>query len=294
MISNEQIRSYRSTFSIYDLLLMDGIAHYLFDFLTHYELLFFFSKLISNQMTNVLKKFNVNSILSLKILNHLKTFLNIFGFQFPKFMCCLNKANAVIAGGFALAMFSGKLFDSSDIDIYIPAISDRKYKKKLFASGLIEYLEKIGYVKSNTVIINDPSKTFFEFVNNNLKRKVQIFFHLYYGNEYYLNRPLDYCAGHSVIEDYDFRIGMCYIKRSERNNFLVFHCTHIKDVMEKKMKLNPTCPNLIDLEQFKLAIFERLIKYKSRGYELCESIDTFIPMFTQKFVEFEASLNNIV
>jgi hypothetical protein len=200
----------------------------------------------------------------------------------------------VIAGGFALAMFSGKLFDTSDIDIFIPAVSDRKYKRKLFASGLIEYLLKVGYVRSNTVIMNDPSNTFFEFVNNNLKRKVQIFFHLYYGNEYYLNRPLDYSPGRSVIDDYDFRIGMCFIERLERNNRLVFHCRHIKDVLKKKIKLNPMCPQLIDLEQFKMESFKRLIKYKSRGYEICGSIDTFIPMFTQEFLEYEASMNNIV
>ena len=297
MIDNQNNETYRSTMSIYSLLSINEIGISIFKFSSYFDVIALFSTFVSNEMTRCLKSFKSKSIISDILFGNFKKFATKFGLDLHQFLPCFLKLNAVIAGGFALSMFTNELYDSSDIDIYIPSVSVRLFKRKLRVSGLIEYLLSIGYVKINQILVGDEleNHNFFEYVNNGLNRKIQFFFHLYYGREYYLNQPTHYTVGRSVMSDYDFTIGMCCIEKSEVTNLLIIKCCHRDHIKEKKMRINLyNSMYIINLDEFKQQSFENLVKYKSRGYHLCDSINVLIPNFVEEFREYEESLNNII
>jgi hypothetical protein len=87
-------------------------------------------------MTKLLCTFRPTNVLNLTLLKNFRTFTNKFGVSRTKLMAYLKTMGGIIAGGFALALFTGELYDTSDIDIYIPVrnlqIFERKVRRYYF------------------------------------------------------------------------------------------------------------------------------------------------------------------
>jgi hypothetical protein len=220
-------------------------------------------------------------------------------------MSCLEKINAVIAGGFALALFTGELHDSSDIDIFVPAKKVKIFNNKIKKSGLKNYLLDKGYFENKLIKINPDysyDRSYYEFQHKELKRKVKIIFKVYDFRHQYRSK-----FGSWVIEKFDFTVVMCYIKKCSpekatisnfwevrKNNRIQFNCFYLEDILNKTIQINPTCIENFNQELFKEQCFKRFIKYKSRGFKLSDSMNLIIPMITNEFLEYESLANNSI
>lgn len=63
--------------------------------------------------------------------------------------------------------------------------------------------------------------------------------------------------------------------------------------MNKSIQINSNCINNLNQELFKKQCFQRFIKYRSRGFQLSESMNLIIPMITTEFLEYESLFNKI-
>jgi hypothetical protein len=198
--------------------------------------------------------------------------------------------NAVIAGGFALACITGELYDTSDIDIYIPSTTIQNFQSKLRKTKFEQYLLKNGYEKTSFYDINSQvlyENFYYEFQHKDSKKRLQIICHSYDKNINSLS------VGKSVIYDFDFTTVMCFIQQCKNGKKRPhFNHHHLNDVANKTIKLNQWCPNLnTEKDSFILKRFHRLLKYKSRGYKLSESMNTLLPGITHDFIKYEESIN---
>jgi hypothetical protein len=290
-ILNQEIELFRLSKSIFDVCSVIEIFTCVIEFLSFKDLVNLFSNEISNQMTKALEKFNVKVFQRFAIRRQFEISVKKFNLYPCKLMSLLGRVNAVIAGGFALSLFTGELYNASDIDIFIPSESYLDFKRKLKFSNLEKYLLKKGYINNQTNLLcssEDYKKTYEEFENKDIKRKVQIILHLY--NHHY--EP--YCSvGRSVVNDFDFTIAKCYIIKCWTDfDILQFNCLHLDDVMNKEIIINVTCPQLLFPERFKKRCFKRFLKYKSRGFKLSDNMNFLIPMITNEYLEYELSANN--
>jgi hypothetical protein len=244
-------------------------------------------------MSETLDRLNINYFFCRVLRKKFDRFLNEFGFHSTQFMPYLKKMNSVIAGGFALSCFTGELYDTSDIDIYIPSSTIEHFQIKLKKSKFEKYLLRNGYEKTTSHDISSQElydNIYYEFENKNTKRKIQIIYHFY--DEH--SAPLS--VGQSVIYDFDFTTVMCFIKQCKnRSNKLQFNCYHLNDVLNKKIRLNPMCPKLhTEEESLKLKRLKRCLKYKTKGYRLSVSMDILVPMITEDFKQYEKTMKDTV
>ena len=322
--------SVRFTLSVIDILIRDDIFVEIIEYFTFKDLYNFFTKPISKQMVKLLGKFNFEYLRKHIIRFQSYTFFRKFGFYNRKLMSILEKINAVIAGGFASALFTGELRDSSDMNIFIPAIKLNSFYNKINKSGLKNYLLDKGYFEKQCIMVydkGDPEKRklfllhkflkaeknikinshyiydrcYYEFEHTELKRKVKIIFK-FYDYRYQLRSKF----GSFVIEKFDFTVVMCYIKNCpqkkktifndwgiKRNDRIQYNCFHLEDILNKSIQINSNCINNLNQELFKKQCFQRFIKYRSRGFQLSESMNLIIPMITTEFLEYESLFNKI-
>ena len=55
----------------------------------------------------------------------------------------------------------------------------------------------------------------------------------------------------------------------------------------KRLRFNIDYPTLQDIDTLKRRIFPRLLKYKTRGFSLCDSTTNIIPEIVKEFEEYE-------
>ena len=284
--------------SIYDLFLSDDLCVSILKFLSFKDFQMLFFKKISKQMTETLDRLNYKYFFRQVLRYNLKTNLTIFGFKSKQLMSYLTKMNAVIAGGFALSCFTSELYDTSDIDIYIPSKRLNHFRSIIIGSSLEKYLQRNGYEKikfSNANFQEYYDQIFYEYQNKTTKRKVQLIYH------FLENEIANSNVGQSVVNEFDFKAVMCYIapckkdstdsnsKDKKRKN--QFNCSHLYDVLNKIIQLNPMCPKLhTNDETLKINRFKRFIKYKYKGYTLSDKMNNFVPMITNDLLEYEKSV----
>ena len=299
-----EFESFRVTLSVFDILMRDDTFVEIIEYFTFKDLYNFFTKPVSKQMLKLLGRFNFKYFRKHIICIQSYTFFRKFGFYNRKLMSCLGKINAVIAGGFALALFTGELHDSSDMNIFIPARSIKTFNSKLQKSGLKSYLFEKDYFQKKLIKINRQNsfdRSYYEFYHTELKRKVKIIFITYDFRYQYRSK-----FGNWVIEKFDFTVLMCYIRKCfvkktifndwgiKKNNRIQYYFFHLNDILNKRIEINPICVEDLDEEIFKQQCFKRFIKYKSREFELYNSMNLAIPMITNEFSEYESlvSTNN--
>ena len=268
--------SIRLSKSIFDICSARDIFSGVIEFLTFKDVFNLFSNKVSKEMTELLKKFKVKVTQRFIIRRQFEIFVKKFNLSPIYLMASLGSINAVIAGGFALSLFTGELHDSSDINIFIPSETHQDFKRKIKSSSIEKYLLKKGYIKIQT---NKPNicyeEAYEEFENKNIQRKVQLILHFYNDNrEPFCN------VSHSIINNFDFTIAKCYIKRYWRDSDCIqFNCSHINDVMKKVIQININCPNQhLYPKQFKKQCVTRFLKYRSKGFKLSDDIN-FDPYF---------------
>jgi hypothetical protein len=123
--------------SIYTILQNNDLLLYILDFLSCRDIFTLLLKTISNK---IYKPIRPKKILKLQVNKHLNIFTKKFGLSANTLMECLGRIWGIIAGGFPLAIFTGELYTTSDIDIYIPATCMRQFRLKIKLSGLQKLL----------------------------------------------------------------------------------------------------------------------------------------------------------
>ena len=297
-----KFESFRVTLSIVDILFRDDTFVEIIEFFTFKDLYNFFTKPISKQIVILLGRFNFEYLRKHIIRSQSYTFFRKFGLYNRKVMSCLGKINAVIAGGFALALFTGELHDSSDMNIFIPATKIKTFNNKIQKSGLKSYLLEKDYFQKKLIKINPDNsfyRSYYEFHHDGLKRKVKIIFITYDFRYQYSSK-----FGSWVIEKFDFTVVMCYIRKIvfkktifndwgiKKNDRIQYNCFHLNDILDKRIEINLICVEYFDEENFKQQCFKRFIKYKSRKFELSNSMNLVLPMITNEFLEYESLVNN--
>ena len=292
-ILNQEIELFRLSKSIFDVCSVIDIFSCVIEFLSFKDVVNLFSNKISNQMTKALIKFNVKVIQGFIIRSQFDIFMKKFNLYPSKLMSLLGRVDAVIAGGFALSLFTGELYDASDINIYIPSESYLDFKRKLKYSNLEKYLLKKGFIKNRTnlsCLDENKEKTHEEFENKDIKRKVQIILH-HYNNDF---EPFN-CVGHSVINNFDFTVAKCYIKKCWKDfERIQFNCLHLHDVTNKIIELNTNRPQLHFPKKFVIKCFKRFRKYESRGFGLSNDMNFLIPKITDNFCRYKLLVDNYI
>jgi len=185
--------------------------------------------------------------------------------------------NAVIAGGFALALFTGELYSASDIDIYVPSDRRKHHLRNVRTSGLKRLLKTTNYnhVKTSK---NDEYQYyphgFREYENFDVNKKIQVLYHNIKYKDNMYSHP-----GDSVVSDYDFTTVMCYVQLSR--NSIIFCCKNLNDVINKTIKINVNCSKLQNMLKFQMSCVIRLLKYQDRGFILCKSMKKFLPIIDE-------------
>ena len=273
--------------SIYELFKINDVLLCILDFLTFKDLYILLIKSISHEMTKSLLKLSKKNVLILCLFKHYSLFGKKFGINSTTLMSCLRRVHGVTAGGFALALFTGELYKESDIDIYIPAKTEIQFQNKINKSGLKSILINNGYVEYSFTTSSPPYLyNYYEYINENLNRKIQILNH-------HTNKKYNYhtSEGKSIIKNYDFSTVMCFIEPCKITKFR-FHCEHLYDVINKTIKLNTNCNRLKNKTLFMSTLLPRILKYKKRGYKICDSINESIPDITNQLIKYEIENNN--
>ena len=270
--------------SIYDIFQIRELVLEIFRFLPFRDIYTILLKLISKCMTKLLCTFRPKNVLNLTLLRNFSTFTNKFGVSRTELMGYLKTMGGIIAGGFALALFTGELYDTSDIDIYIPVPTLKIFDRKIRRSGIRSFLINNGYHETIMYFSNMPSYTskYYEYLNESIGRKIQIISKYYIVPRY----QLPHSSATSIIKSFDLTTVMCFIQNCSKSK-LRFHCAHLPDMLLKRLRFNIYYPTLQDIETFKRRIFPRLLKYKTRGFSICDSTTNIIPEIVKEFEEYE-------
>ena len=235
-------------------------------------------------MSKLLCTFRPTNVLKLTLLRNFRTFTNKFGVSRTKLMAYLKTMGGIIAGGFALALFTGELYDTSDIDIYIPVRNLQIFERKVRRSGIRLFLINNGYHENIIYFSDIPGYTskYYEYFNESIGRKIQIISKYYIASRY----QLPHSAETSIIKSFDFTTVMCFIQNCSKSKFR-FHCAHLPDMLLKRLRFNVDYPTLQDIDTLKRRIFPRLLKYKTRGFSICDSTTNIIPNIFEEFEQYE-------
>ena len=139
------------------------------------------------------------------------------------FICCEAfdeaKIKGIIAGGFALSIYTGNLNINSDIDIFIPFNFEETMDDILNTDNFLGYLKLFGYNQSLKEI-NRYEKTVLTFENKLIKRKIQIVI----AKQCHKNSNFP----HIIINNFDLTICMCFIKLHGKNKYEYYseHMNH--------------------------------------------------------------------
>jgi hypothetical protein len=271
------------TVSIFGLFKIHDIVLRILDFLAFKDVFSLLLKTIPQQITTLLPNIVTKNILKLQLIKHFGKFVEKFGLKSKTLMKVIKKVNGVIAGGFALAIFTGELYDQSDMDIYIAANSVRSFEFKL--RQLKHLLQRNSYIENITTstISKYPQYTYYEYINIAINRKIQILYH--YTTKKCKKRV---STGNLVINGYDLTPVMCFIENGNKNKTR-FHCEHVYDIMNKTLQLNQNCPRLRNITKFKTKLLIRLYKYKTRGYKLSHTLNDLIPNIIEEVEIYETS-----
>jgi hypothetical protein len=284
--------------SIYDIFEIEVLILEIFEFLAFKDIYTLMTKLISKRVTALLHNFRRINILKIQLKKHLSTFTRKFGLHRHKLIGYLRPIGAVIAGGFALAVFTGELYETSDMDIYIPCKTIEIFDKKIRKKGFRSFLKRCGYIETVNMVSHMAGYTtkYYDFINPHIGRKIQIiskFTHLragqYGAHDYgpFSTRPPKVPSiATSVLKSFDITPVMCSIETSKWQ-IIRFNCMHLPDVLHKRIRLNTHSPQLEDIQTFKLRVFPRLLKYKTRGFNICDSTNNIIPRITDEFEKYE-------
>ena len=224
------------------------------------------------QKSNLLMKTNrIVQYANKSMPSTLKKYLSYFGLDFKTFFKRLKKLKGIIAGGFALSIYTGNLNDNSDIDIYLPysfSIRDR-----LLPNKFEDYLKSYGY---DPIVeeINSYEKKVLTFENILIKRKIQLILNNHPENESIFP--------HLIINNFDLTICMCFIK-SYGDKKYEFYSQHMNHLLNKTMKVNKLIPLTIKFAQ---KTIPRIIKYQTRGIHFIDG-----EMILQNFWKHEIKVN---
>ena len=264
-------------YSVADILGIEGLAFIVLDFLCFRDLYILANCCSKVMHTSIIVGINpktVTKLLNRCLIRQLK--LHLFEFKLPcyNFLVALGNMNAVIAGGFALALFTGELHHESDIDIYVPTNKKKGHLHNVKSSGLnlLLKMEKYKRVKKCT---NDNYRYypqgFREYENININKKIQVLYH-----DMNRSNKKHRCIGDSVVSDYDFTTVMCYVQLTKRG--MTFCCKNLNDAVNKTIKINVDCSKLQNASQFQMSCLPRLLKYHDRGFVVCNSITKYLPL----------------
>ena len=138
----------------------------------------------------------------------------LFWITFQTLFKQLKRIKGIIAGGFALSIYTGYLNNNSDIDIYVPYSFSMTRTDRLIPNKFEDYLKSYGY---NPILeeINSYETKVLTFENKLIKRKIQIIMAKHCQNKSIFP--------HLIINNFDLTICMCFIKYmgTKNMNFIV-------------------------------------------------------------------------
>jgi len=229
------------------------------------------SKALQNEFRRAAWCPDLKYILFGRLRSYLDTFMCCFGFNPRGFLLRLHKIGGVIAGEFATAVFSGELYLSTAIVVYVPYSADESLETKMEKCGLESYFTYNRYVRR--VVSDNDGCAFGSIVyyNEYSKKTIKIF------SDSWTVTNGD-AFGDSVVQSFEVTPVMSYIEMTHTDK--IRFCTHfVVDITIKNIRINPMYPCPIHLGM----MIDRLVKYARRGYILDCTIEDKIPGYSKLF-----------
>ena len=198
------------------------IAKLIVDFLGFKELYVFINcvtKRIRSSLNKNIRKRVLNNCLKTSMYTFMKTFVT----QPLDFFTIMEKYKAVIAGGFVVAIFMGKLDEKSDMDVYVKD-----------AKNLGIELEALGFV-----------------INTTSGSEYNDYVVVTYSRDHKNIQLIEFCPKHpmcprqpthkTVVKIFDLTHCMCSISKIKNNvgeSHFHFTCDHLNNILTSTMDLN--------------------------------------------------------
>jgi hypothetical protein len=186
---------------------------------------------------------------------NLKKLLRSFGLTMTHLQCILRvQRGSVLSGSAVLQAYTGALWDSSDLDIYIPY---KEHRFKAVLSGLMHVIpncEFAAMIPLDKAYLNMNNNVAIVEVERSNTKKLQFIF----VDNYFQTANL----GANVVKGFDLTIVQNYY---DGNN--IFRSKYFKHILNRVMELSPQCTNII---QYRNIL--RIKKYEGRGYKFLKTV----------------------